>query len=238
MGTLISHQLPLARKPRKNSMRLPFISQILALSVILTAGCTFRVPTVAEQEKLMEMGAFPTGAPGWISPAARGEVAGATLSSGIVPLSFSAQPGQTSAVAFSTGSVSSRAFETPPQPTLPGRTEESARKATAELSPLERISQDCPNIESAVTSALTTTESDIRIKKYETLTRRCPSSSDLLLWLAKDYLKIGNYSKATQSVESVLRMDNQHREARELLSDIRKAQLARQAPVAQPPTSN
>lgn len=191
---------------------------------------------MAEQEKLMEMGAFPTGAPGWISPAARGESPGAAMSSGLVPLTFSAQPSQSSAVAFTTGSVTSKAFEPPPKPLLP---QANAAAQTAKIkslnSPLERIAANCPDIESSVSSALTTTEADIRIKKYEALTKRCPSSPDLWLWLAKDYLLTENFGKATQSAEAVLRIENQHLEARALLSEIRKAQLERQATIAPTP---
>ena len=197
----------------------------LVLSVAIT-GCTFRVPTVAEQEKLLEMGAFPTGAPAWISPAARGESAGSAVSSGIVPVTFSAQPSQSSAVAFSTGEVSSNAFE-PPQPRLP-----TPVAVTKPPSPLERIAAACPDIESAASSALTTTEPDIRIKKYESLLKRCPESTDLQLWLAKDYLRTGSYARATQSVEAVLRIENQHLEARAHLAEIKKAQLQRQVPTA------
>ena len=89
-------------------------------------------------------------------------------------------------------------------------------------SPLQRISKLCPSVESETTDALTTTDLRARIRKYESLTNRCPDSADLWLWLGKDYEKAELPVKAGRCFERVLVLDASNKEASDLAAENRR----------------
>lgn len=203
----------------------------------LVSGCRIKAPTVAEQQALMERKSFPGGVPAWFSPGAAGPAAqGDTFGGGLIPRKLGAPPLVASAsIVEPTTEISNANAIGPLQPQLKpkgfatdattpqGRTavEKSVETKAAPASALDRITQGCPGVESQVTQALTTTEVDSRIQQYEALLSKCPRSSDLHVWLGKDYLNLGQNAKAGRLFEKALVLDNTNAEAKQLLEKAR-----------------
>lgn len=200
------------------------IALTLAALFTLTAGCRFKSPTVEEQKYLLEKGAFPGGVPPWVTtPTGGGALGGGGLfSGGLIPQTFTGTTlsnSQTGVPAAGGAGSSANVFVAPRIVAPPVKTVEHEPEKD---SPLERIATLCPSIESEVSSALITTELRARIRKYESLTTRCPDSWDLWLWLGKDYEKNGEPVKAGRSFERVLVLNNANKEASDLLAENRR----------------
>ena len=69
-------------------------------------------------------------------------------------------------------------------------------------------------------AGLHTTYVIARISKFEVLTVRCADSSDLWLWLGKDYAEAKKYSDAERCYRRVLTLDSANKEAQKLLGDL------------------
>lgn len=81
---------------------------------------------------------------------------------------------------------------------------------------LAKIDQLCPGTEKRVNDALTTTDMAERIAKYEALTARCPESSDLWVWLGKDYESMKMFSDAGRCYQRAIGLDPSNAEAKSL----------------------
>ena len=88
-------------------------------------------------------------------------------------------------------------------------------------SALEKISKNCPQIENQVLEAIQLVDVESRISSYQKLSRRCPSSPDLQIWLARDYKDTGNLGDAKRSIEKALSVDPGNPEAVDLLLELR-----------------
>ena len=81
-------------------------------------------------------------------------------------------------------------------------------------SALDRIADQCPGTESEVNAALTNIDREAKIKQYEALTKRCPMSAELQLWLSQEYLKANKLVAARSGFEQVLVLDPTNEEAK------------------------
>ncbi|MFN8392052.1 MAG: hypothetical protein U0136_17305 [Bdellovibrionota bacterium] len=207
---------------QKNSLHR-LASVTAALSVTLLSSCQFKSPTVAEQKYLVEKGAFPAGTPGWIAtPLAGGALpGGGSYSGGLIPQTFTGSTPHQNRSAAPTAEESRSSAGTFKIPTALAEKKEVEDDKDAS-SPLHRIAKLCPSVESEVNDALITVDLKQRIRKYESLTLRCPQSADLWLWLGKDYSKDGEDVKAGRSFEKVLVIDATNKEASDLLTENRK----------------
>ncbi len=199
-------------------MRSITLTFIVAVAV---CGCRIKSPSMAEQQYLIQKGSFPGGTPEWIASPSPGGSLGGGFSGGFIPQSFIRRvPGQ------SESQVADARFAASPagSAVTPKALEQQQNSAAAESpnSPLARIASVCPSIESEVNDALLTTDLRQRIRKYESLTVRCPNSGDLWLWLGKDYSKDNQLVKDGRSFESSLIADASLTEAQELLDANRK----------------
>ncbi|OVE80199.1 hypothetical protein BVY02_01050 [bacterium J17] len=205
---------------------------ILAISFLLffTAGCRFKSPTVQEQKELVNRGSFPRGVPPWIPPAA---ISGKPkrLSSGFISESFS---GPGNAVPARTGlSKESDSLQSDDDLEEERRTSASNTQEDVRIDlsgdtpkaddPLSRISGVCSGMETEVNDALLTVNVEQRIAKYKSLVNRCPASSDLWLWLGKEYKLQGRNVEAGRCFEKVLVIDNDNEEAESLLGEVRES---------------
>lgn len=198
---------------------------LICLSLAMTtAGCSFKSPSMAEQQYLIQKGAFPGGVPEWVASPAPGGNFGGSFAGGFIPQSFVRRnPGQSEseianaqfASSAAGSSVLPRALVTPAETKTKTDSEESK-------SPLHRIAAVCSSAEADVNDALLTTDLHQRIRKYESLTVRCPNSADLWLWLGKDYAKDGQPVKAGRCYERALIADASLKEAQDLLDENRK----------------
>lgn len=195
------------------------LSLLLSATALSLASCKFRVPSPEEQDELLKRKTFPGGAPGWFSPT--------TANSGVPQ-----QPsGYISNSLRGPAAIAPRVDEVEIPKQL--RDEEyrriKAQQATQSVelkSPLDRIAKSCPSIEQDVNAAITTTDRNERVAKYETLTARCPSSPDLFLWLAADYMKAGRSMDARSTYEKVLVLDSSNAEAKNGLDELNKSLTA------------
>jgi hypothetical protein len=178
---------------------------LLPIALIALSGCRFKVPTKAEQAALVEMGAFPGGPPAWMSAAVGPHQRD---SSGFIPEFFSPR-GETAEQRARLSGI------------VPAQSTAAKSASPAAVDPLSRIAALCPDVERDVNEAITTIELNDRVNKYVLLTQRCSGSSDLWLWLGKDYLKQNRMAEAGRAFEKVLVIDNNSDEARELLRAVR-----------------
>ncbi|MBP9838209.1 MAG: hypothetical protein KBC84_05795 [Proteobacteria bacterium] len=194
--------------------------KLLSLTILLVSfsSCTFVTPNYKEQQVLLEKGSFAGGAPPWLASPRAGANPGAGLgggsSFGIMPQSFASNNQQNNTLEENDSLVDRRIKQEVHAPVVKKNVESS--------SPLIRITQKCPSVESDVTAALTTLDLKDRIRKYESLTNRCPDSWDLWLWLGKDYEKNKESVKAGRCFEKALVINNSSEEAQKLLDDNRR----------------
>ena len=184
-------------------------------------GCRFKSPNLEEQQALVERGAFPSGTPGWLaSPTGVGNpISGG----GFIPTVFAPpSAGSVSGGATAAAERKEAALELAAKQKADAARQSALRGEVKKDSPIGRIESVCPGLESQVTEALTTTALDERLQKYLRLTTRCSNSSDLWLWLGKDYQKKKLLVQASRCFEKSLILDNQNKEAEELLAKTRK----------------
>jgi len=201
--------------------RYPLI--ITAIFVLGFTAC-IKVPTVKEQEELVKRGTFPTGVPAWMSK--RGAYRRfPSAGSGLIPVSF----GTSAAVDVAHPSVALAEARMEAEISSLRKRVDSLIADTDKQSesPLSRIAAICPGLEDVVNDAVTTIavendEIDRKIKKLSLLTRRCPTSWDLLLWLGKEYQRRGRIVDATRCFEQVLSLDSGNKEAALLLKKLRE----------------
>ncbi len=181
----------------------------------LLSGCAVKVPSNAEQAKLVTSGAFPAGTPAWINAS----VAGPREDSGLIPQSFNMP------LAMARGQLGSELEGGAVVNEGLRKLDESPKIAEGlghEESPLQKIATICPAIEDEVRAALITTELSVRTTLYEGLTKRCSKSGDLWTWLAKDYLAGDNLDGAERALERALVYDRESVEAKNLLNTSRE----------------
>lgn len=129
-----------------------------------------------------------------MAPRTRGASLGGTLTGGIIPERF--------------GTVSPSPITVSDQPNSPPT-----------VDPLSSIAQLCPHLERPLNDALTTVDDELQIVKYEALTKRCPNSAPLLMFLCEAYQR-GKKSAATKRcLEQVLMLDPENPEATKMMAD-------------------
>ena len=169
--------------------------------VLLTFGCRIKSPTLQEQQALAQRGAFGVSTPAWVARQAR---ASSTLGR-----------------AASGGFLSISAPESKVRPNITDQEDRLAiakkRPAKDVLSPLEKLTNDCKGLEAQITDALTTTDVIERVAKYEYLVSKCSSAEQLLIWLAEDYLTLRDFSAARRTINQILVLNSQSKEAQALL---------------------
>ncbi|MCB0321957.1 MAG: tetratricopeptide repeat protein [Bdellovibrionales bacterium] len=197
------------------------LSFVTLAALVVVAGCRFKAPSTAEGRHLADQKVFAGAVPAWVNQTQEKRPTFA-VKSGLVPQSYTVP----TAVA-SSNRLGPDGF-TEEQGEGAERTEEGTRLGRAEQvernddSPLDRIEQLCPGLEASVSDALRTVNTPSRIEKYERLTRGCPASADLWLWLGKDYEAEGRLVEANRSFENVLVHDPGNEAAEALLALVRQ----------------
>lgn len=198
---------------------------LLAGFVITVSGCRFKFPTSSEGAHLLEQNVFAEGnVPAWVNQN-KEEKPVFGRDSGLVPQTYSVPPAVQSSRAVKTSEPSTEQTGV----LRPGEAAEDFADEDGGFlvneedgSPLDRIERECPGVESAVSAALRTEEASQRIRRYEDLTRKCPTSADLWLWLGKDYQSQGRLVEANRAFENVLVYDPGNEAARALLAVVRR----------------
>ena len=206
-----------------------FLNRAIVLALLASVflnSCRFKLPSVNEGQVFKRSGAFTTEVPGWVNQN-RDEAPELTTNSGVLPLAAGTSASvEQSRASLPTGAA---AVQGELQHKIKKGSEERNKAKIAEgndqiddNSPLGRIEAVCPGLESDVSDSLTTTDTESRIRKYESLTRRCPDSADLWLWLGKDYQSEKRLAEASRCFERVLLIDGSNEVAQALLSVVKK----------------
>jgi hypothetical protein len=201
----------------------------ISLSFILSSGCRFIVPSKKDSTALNEQGTFGSGAPAWATLPKDQQIR-LPANSGVIPQTFTVPEAVSlSANANASSSVSAdigRGIEVNKQQLvneqkLKLKNKQDAEKDVAsDNSEIGKIEKECPGTENAVVDAIKTENTVSRIKKYLVLTKRCPTSSSVWLWLGKDYLSIGRANDARRCAEAALSIDPNNSDAKAFLSSL------------------
>lgn len=204
------------------------VALLIGISAALFCSCRFKIPSQGEGQALAEAGSFPSGAPIWVKTPEGKDPARAS-NAGLIPRSYGAPQQVQSARALAPqarGSERERLDEEEDRQLreerrfgarVPQEEGDGDLVEMEEESPLDRINRVCPGTEDGVSDALGTVNATERIRKYEQLVRRCPSSADLWLWLGKDYQSAGRRQEARRAFERVLVIDRDNEAAKALL---------------------
>lgn len=204
------------------------IGLFLFLSVSSLGSCRFVAPSNQEVSSLNTSGAFSNGAPAW-ARLPKGQNTNLPQNAGIVPQTFTVPESVSlSANANSSSSVTAEL----------GRGIEEDRTKVEKLkvdekrtlnrpgqvakgdSVLADLDKQCPGTEDLAVDALKTEDVQVRIRKYLSLTKRCPRSPDIWVWLAKDYKSLNRFSDARRCVQAALALDAGNAGAKELLLEL------------------
>ena len=185
-------------------------STVAAFTFLALGACRFESPSVEEQQYLAGQGAFAGGSPAWVSTAVQGKKA-----PNLIPESFAAPDAIR-------GRLSSDLLDEQRQKSLELAAKEKAapQKSVPDASPLNRINQVCPGVESSVNDALTTVDLNERIGKYASLTSQCSSAYDLWIWLGNDYLKAERIPEAKRAFDQALVLNPGNTEASQGLDKV------------------
>ena len=175
------------------------------LVICSLSACSFSVPSAEEQKQLVQDKNFVAGTPAWFVNSAGGQ-SGMVASNGIIPSAVAPLPSLDARTTEVQYPMLVRSEEI-------AKAEESQPVASAKSS-LERISQQCSASESEVNTALTNIDRESKIKQYEALTKKCPMSADLQLWLSQEYLKVNKLIAARSGFEQVLVLDPTNEDAK------------------------
>ncbi len=206
---------------RTTALRSQFIyGSLIALSCFTLSACRFTVPSSGDGQHLLERGVFGEKVPAWVNQSKSESMHG--TDSGIVPSTYSVPSAiKTSRSVAPTGIQRVEQEREELEANEESDSEELAINSKEE-SPLDRIEKECPGLESAVSEALRTEARAQRIRKYESLTLRCPGSADLWFWLAKDYQDANQLVQAARSFERTLLIDPSNEAAQALQSIVKQ----------------
>ena len=203
------------------------LSATALVIVLSSSACRFVLPDFNEGQTLARRGAFPSELPTWVKPLADQDIKRPS-SSGMIPLSYGT-PGIVRSAQTQAGDSDdkNRKKDRRKLAGIGSAASNQAGLSTAgdggdSDSPLDRILELCPGIESGVSEALRTESAKDRIAKYNSLTLRCPNSSDLWFWLGKDYESLRRYSDAIRSYERVLALEPENKAAKVLLKVVKE----------------
>ena len=218
-------------------MRTRSLIQLLVVAVLCLSACRFKAPTGGEGQELKTRGAFPTNIPAWVNQN-RDDNPSLSKSSGIIPEHYTAPPATITTIESineSEGTPGSRAEKAKAEKarlekersagadeTLGAQEDQTVNSVDPEdKSPIGRIEALCPGTESSVSEALRTENIDQRVLKYKALTDKCPDSSQLWVWLGKDYESRGELADAVRAYERALIADPSDRDAAGRLASVR-----------------
>ena len=206
-------------RPTEEQIRGARLVRLLLLlicgSTLLLSGCRFTSPSVEEQEVLAQKGAFAGGAPAWSSMSNIGR-----SKNELIPTEYGTRSINDSTDRTFSASRNERFEQRAKLDELMKEEDTGAIEDVRDSSPIARITALCPSAEQPVTEAITTTDRDARIQKYRRLTRSCPNSADLWLWLGRDYKDAGRASEARQALEQAAYLDPNNAEVKQLLSEV------------------
>jgi hypothetical protein len=206
------------------------------LLLLLSSSCRFVSPGSSETAALESRGTFSGGAPAWVKlPKEKSSVlpgrSGIMNRTHTVPqgMSMSSGANASSAMASDVGrgftreesdvaSEDSAALRRRPE------VKDSSEETDSQSNVISRIESECPGIEKAVVEALKTEAVQDRIRKNLALTRQCPSSADIWLWLARDYQSVRRYADSRRCIQAALAIDPENKEANELYESLMKGQ--------------
>ncbi len=209
-------------------MNKKVLSVLLSLSIVSFASCRFVAPSGQEVRTLNTSGAFGNGAPAW-ARLPKGENTSLPQNAGIVPQTFTVPESVSlSAAANSSNSVTSekgRGVEEDKREVAKVNSEKvkslnNPNQGKKEGSVLGNLEVSCPGSEALAVEALKTEDTQMRIRKYLSLTKRCPRSSDLWVWLAKDYRSLNRFSDAKRCVQAAMAIEPNNEEASALLLEL------------------
>ena len=191
-------------------------------SALIFGGCSLRVPTGEEQEKLAASGAFASGAPAWVtgvkSPNRRDAGAIPQGYLGVLPRhSLSRLPNEH---LEEHSNVAEQVKTHEEAAKIDSASAASFANKDAPDSPLARIEKLCPAVEPDVRKALVNTVLDERLAEYMSLSRRCSQSADIWGWLAKDHLAKGNAMSARAAAERAIDLDKRNGDAAAVLAEL------------------
>lgn len=217
-------------------MRIRFlVTPFLLLSLLSLSACRFKLPSSSEGHELKTSGAFPEKIPAWVNTN-NDKAPGGAKTSGLIPEHYSAPtPAISTDAAVEDDTAANRskaekkekaaAAEAAEAAAATEGTEEGAVPAEgvdAVKSPIAKIETLCPGTEQSVSDALRTENTQERIRKYTTLTYKCPESSHLWVWLGKDYETQNQLADAVRCYERALIADPTDRDAAALLAGVKE----------------
>jgi hypothetical protein len=196
----------------------------LTLGLIFSASCRFVSPTTQEVRELNSSGVYENGAPAW-AQLPKGESVALPQNAGLVPQTFTVPEAVSlSAAANASSSVNAELGRGVDVSKDEIKVQDSSNKRTlnnpidkeTSSSPLTKLEQLCPGTEEIASKALQEEDVPTRIKKYLSLSKRCPRSSDVWVWLAKDYRLLSRISDARRCVQAALALEPQSIDAKKL----------------------
>lgn len=213
----------------------------LILLLFFSNACRFVVPGSSETAALESKGTFKAGAPSWAKlPKEKSNVLPAragimnqthTIPSGMA-MSSSANASPTTAAHVGRGFTeeakgeveiletekSIRKTGSPSAATTSVQVQENVK--SADNSVLGRIEHECPGVEKTVVDALKTESSNDRIRKYLSLTRHCPYSSEIWVLLAQEYHDLRRLADTRRCLQAALAINPDHVEAKKMYDSL------------------
>lgn len=201
---------------------------IFSMGLIFTSSCRFVSPSNQEVRELNSSGAFENGTPAW-AQLPKGESVALPQNAGLVPQTFtvpesvslSAEANSSSSVTSDRGKGMERVKkEEAVQSVEKRRTLNVPKENQVSVSPLLKLEELCPGTEDFASSALQEEDVHMRIKKYLSLSKRCPRSSDVWVWLAKDYRLLNRIADARRCAQAALALDSGNVDAKKLSAEL------------------
>lgn len=173
--------------------------------LMLAGSCRFKSPNVTEQQELFARGSLPRGTLPWMSAAVKNSLPAEAERDGLI-VQHAKVPFAVSEADYT--NLSSAHIEALQQARLEMLKPDTGSATANDLSPLARIEQVCPGLETEVSETLTTEDRDARVLRFESLTTRCSESADLWFWLGRDYSRQNRVSDALRALERSLAIDS------------------------------
>lgn len=200
--------------------------------ILVTSSCRFIAPSTRDTTALNEQGVYNSGTPAW-AKLPKNEQINLPANSGYLPetftvpeaVAYSANANASSALAPQIGrgvEASNTNINTVDKKknTIKNAITSTQEDSDSRNSEIGKIESMCPGTESAIVDAIKTENVSTRINKYLRLTKRCPTSVSIWLWLAKDYSGIGRIDDAKKCARAALGIDQNNQDAINLIKEL------------------